>query len=128
MIVLDASVLIAYLDRKDSQHGAAEMLLAREIDDDFGVSTLTLAEVLVAPARTGRTERILTALHELDVEELPLPAGAAIRLAQLRASSGLKMHDCCVLLAAADAQGRLASFDGRLARAAEAIGVSVLSE
>jgi predicted nucleic acid-binding protein len=35
VIVLDASVLIAYLDAEDGQHGAAETLMAREVDDDL---------------------------------------------------------------------------------------------
>ena len=50
MIVLDASVLIAYLDGSDDHHEAAERLLAAAIDDDLGVNPLTLAEVLVVPA------------------------------------------------------------------------------
>ena len=45
MIVLDASVLIAYLDAEDAQHHRAESLLAREIDDQFAANPLTLAEV-----------------------------------------------------------------------------------
>lgn len=51
MIVLDASVLIAYLDSEDAHHTRAETLLAKEIDDDFAASSLTVAEVLVMPAR-----------------------------------------------------------------------------
>lgn len=35
MIVLAASVLIAYLDAEDFQHEPAEAMLAREIDDEF---------------------------------------------------------------------------------------------
>src|SRR5664279_826194 len=46
MIVLDASVLIAYLDADDSQHAAAETLLVREIADDFAANPLTLAEAV----------------------------------------------------------------------------------
>lgn len=58
MIVLDASVLIAYLDSNDAQHALAEGLLAREIDDDFAASPLTLAEVLVVPVRDGRLDSV----------------------------------------------------------------------
>ena len=54
-------------------------------------------------------------LHMLEVNELPFPPDSAVRLAKLRASTGLKMPDCCVLLAAADAGATVASFDGRLA-------------
>jgi hypothetical protein len=38
----------------------------------------------------------------------------AVKLAQRRASTSLKMPDCCVLLVAEGIQARVASFDGRL--------------
>jgi hypothetical protein len=63
VIVLDASVLIGYLDAEDGQHQAAESLLAREIDDDFAASSLTLTEVLVGPVRADRTDDALAALR-----------------------------------------------------------------
>ena len=118
MIVLDASVLIAYLDGEDEHHEAAEALLAREIDDDFGANPLTLAEVLVVPARDDRLDEARLALRELEVEELPFPGDTAIRLARVRSETGLEMPDCCVLLAAEQVGGRLASFDDGLRRAA----------
>ncbi len=119
VIVLDASVLIAYLDADDSQHAAAETLLAREIDDDLAANPLTLAEVLVVPVRDNRLDLVLSVLRDLEVEAPPFPAAAAVRLAQLRATTRLKMPDCCVLLTAEDAGARVASFDARLAQAAE---------
>lgn len=119
MIVLDASVLIAYLDAEDHHHSSAEALLAQEIDDDFAANSLTLAEVLVAPARQGdRLDSVREALADLEVRELAFPAGSAVKLAWLRASTGLKMPDCCVLLAAEEEQARVASFDHRLLDAA----------
>ena len=47
------------------------------------------------------------------------PSGTAVRLAQLRATTGLKIPDCCVALAAEDAAAPVARFDDRLAQAAE---------
>lgn len=120
LIILDASVLIAYLDSDDAQHQLAEELLAREIDDDFAADPLTLAEVLVIPARDGRLGQVQAALHDLDVQELPFAADGAVKLALLRADTGLKMPDCCVLLAAETAVARVASFDDRLIRTADA--------
>lgn len=126
MIVLDASVLIAYLDGDDGHHAAAETLLAQAIDDDLGANPLTLAEVLVVPVRDGRLEPTRAALRDLEVNELPFPADTAARLAQLRVNTGLKMPDCCVLLAAEDAGATVASFDEQLAQAAEDRSVLVL--
>lgn len=127
MIVLDASVLIALLDGEDAHHTRAETLLAQEIDDDFAASSLTLAEVLVMPTRAGRLDAAREALADLDVQELPLPVDAAVKLAQIRSSTSLKMPDCCVLLAAEEVQARVASFDIRLRDAAAGRNLVVLS-
>jgi predicted nucleic acid-binding protein len=126
VIVLDASVLIAFLDGEDDHNAAAETLLAQAIDDDLAANSLTLAEVLVVPVRDGRLDQTLAALRDLEIQELPFPADTAVRLAQLRATAGLKMPDCCVLLAAEDAAARVASFDERLAQAAEKRNLPVL--
>ena len=65
-------------------------------------------------------------LLELEVQELAFPADTGVRLAQLRALTGLRMPDCCVLLSAQDAGASLASFDTRLTQAAQALEVPVL--
>jgi len=126
VIVLDASVLIAFLDSEDNHHVAAETLLTGAIDDDLGTNPLTLAEVLVVPARDGRLEPVRTALRDLEVDELPFPPDTAVRLAQLRASTGLKMPDCCVLLTAEAAGATIASFEDRLVQTAADRDLSVL--
>ena len=125
MIVLDASVLIAFLDSQDKHHVAAESVLARA-DDQLAANPLTLAEVFVAPARENQLAPVLAALEALEIQELPFPADTAIRLAQLRAATGLKMPDCCVLLAADGTAATIATFDERLGRAAENQNVAVL--
>ncbi len=81
MIVLDASVLIAYLDGEDHHHAAAETLLAAAVDDDLAANPLTLAEILVVPVREDRLELAQTALRDLEIDELPFPADTAVRLA-----------------------------------------------
>lgn len=126
VIVLDASVLIAYLDGADAHHQRGEALLAREIDDDFAASSVTLAEVLVNPARQRRLDAAVEALAELDVEELSFPVDAAVRLAHLRADTSLTMPDCCVLLVAEEIGARIASFDHRLIVAASGRDLTVL--
>jgi predicted nucleic acid-binding protein len=126
VIVLDASVLIAYLDGEDAHHTRSETLLTREIDDDFAASSLTLAEVLVMPARQRRLDAAREALADLEVGELLLPAGSAVKLAQLCASASLKMPDCCVLLVAEEVQARVASFDERLSDAATSLNLVVV--
>jgi len=58
--------------------------------------------------------------------ELPFPADTALRLAQLGAATGLKLPDCCKILAAEDATANVAPFDERLAQTAEIRDLPVL--
>lgn len=120
MIVLDASVLIGFIFEQDAHHDAAVALLRNAAGEEFGASSMTMAEVLVLPARVGRLPAAVRMLHELGVAEVPLPGDCAVQLAQLRADSGLKLPDCCVLLAALMTGGALATFDEQLASAAAA--------
>jgi predicted nucleic acid-binding protein len=119
VIVLDASVLIAHLDADDTHHERARERLLDAADQQFAASPITLAEVLVGPTRAGRLPEARAALGTLGVTELPLPANAAERLAQLRVETQLKLPDCCVLLAAHEAACPVLTFDERLAREAD---------
>jgi toxin FitB len=123
VIILDASVLIAHFDRHDAHHGAATQRLLDLADEPFGASLVTLAEVLVAPARAGNLPAARAAMQTIGVSELPLPSDAAERLATLRAETALKLPDCCVLLAAEAADGAVFTFDDRLAREAARRGL-----
>lgn len=120
MIVVDASVLIAHLDASDALHDRADEALLATAEQPLGCSPITLAEVLVGPARAGRLRDARTAVADLGVVEIPLGDDAAARLADLRAETALKLPDCCVLLAAEDGHAEtVLTFDDRLARAAE---------
>lgn len=127
MIVLDTSVLIAHLEARDPQHSRADALLAELARHEFGASPLTLAEVLVGPARAGRVDHATAALDELELQSVPLPDNAPLRLALLRAETNLKLPDCAVLLAAEIAGAAVASFDDRLCAAARDRGQVVAS-
>ncbi|HEV7528829.1 MAG TPA: PIN domain-containing protein [Solirubrobacteraceae bacterium] len=117
LTVLDASVLIAYFGPGDAHTEKSATLLAQA--ESLAASTITLAEVLVGAARTGRAGEMLDALADLSVEEVPLGKGSAEGLALLRAETGLRIPDCCVLLAADAASAEaVATFDERLAKAA----------
>jgi predicted nucleic acid-binding protein len=127
VIILDASVLIAHLDKRDAHHERAARLLANSGAEPLGASTISLAETLVAPARADRLTDATTALARLGVQELPLSDEAATRLAQLRTDTGRKLPDCCVLLAAHERDGTVASFDAALVGAAGELGLATLA-
>jgi predicted nucleic acid-binding protein len=127
VIVLDSSVLIAHLDANDAQHSrATELLAGTDVDEALGASTMTLAEVLAGPARTNRLSQAIDALARLGVEEIRWTGDASLVLGTIRATTGLKMPDCCVLLAAEQVRGQLATFDKALADTAEQRGIAVL--
>lgn len=128
MIVLDASVLIGHLDARDPHHAKATALLEASDAEPLGASTITLAETLVAPARTKRLDEAKSALERLGVAELGLGEDAPARLAELRAGTGRKLPDCCVLAAARQHGGSVASFDADLRKAAHKLGLEVVSE
>ena len=126
MIVLDASVLIAHLDERDAHHDRAARLLAATGTESLAASTISLAETLVAPARAGRLPDATAALTRLGVLELPLDRKASTRLAQLRADTGRKLPDCCVLLAAETDGATIATFDSDLLDSARDLSLSTL--
>lgn len=127
MTVVDASVLIAHLDSNDAHNQRAAQILERVVPGGIGASPLTLAEVLVVPARAGQLDRVMSALTALKVELIPLPPDAPERLALLRASTNLKLPDCCVLLAATTSRSDIASIDERLVTEAMQLGLSTIS-
>ncbi|MDR0483449.1 MAG: PIN domain-containing protein [Cellulomonadaceae bacterium] len=131
MIVLDASVLVAFTNRHDKHHEKAIDVLSSDVE--FGSHRLTVAEFLVLPARHGRARMAwdfltrddtaggmgVRVLHDRDVAGTPWP----IHLAELRAQSGLKLPDAVVLATAVAYSARLASFDARMQSSAQAIGI-----
>lgn len=123
MIVLDASVLIAHLDANDARHERATRLLSDAIEEPLAASPLTLVEVLVGPARAGRSELVEGLLRELGVSVVPLGVDSPRELAELRVRTQLRLPDCCVLSAARTAGGYVATFDDRLQRAAAELGL-----
>jgi predicted nucleic acid-binding protein len=124
VIVLDASALIAQLDRTDVHHQRTRDLLLNSSDQELGASVITLAEALVSPAHAGRLDEAQNALHELAVKPIELGADSAPSLALLRAETGLRMPDCCVLHAATKTGAdTIATFDDKLARAARTRGL-----
>ena len=125
MIILDASVLIGHLEPADAHHVEATALLKAHALDSFAASVVTLAEVYVGPARTGSTEHLDRLLTQLQIQSLDLPAGAAHRLGELRATTKLRMPDCCVLYTASQCNATIATFDDRLAARAVDLGLTV---
>ena len=106
--------------RYDALHARAEEALLDAAGQPLACSPITLAEVLVGPARREQLDVARAAIDELEVEVIPFEEDAPVQLARLRAIAGLKLPDCCVLLAATTtAAERILTSDDALERAAE---------
>lgn len=125
-MVLDASVLIGFLDASDAHHRTAYELLASDDADDPVIHPLILAEILVSASRQGSGSQLAADVAAAGIR-IDLPdADQPVRLAHLRATTSLRLPDCCVLELASFHGASLATFDRRLAEVARARGLVVL--
>jgi predicted nucleic acid-binding protein len=125
VIVLDANVLIAILDGSDAHFQAAQRIFLGHATERLVAHRVTVGETLVRPARAGRAAAAAAALAMLGVGYLDEP-NDPVELAELRASSGLKLPDCIILHAALREKAKLATFDARLANVAAGLGLQVV--
>lgn len=126
MIALDASVLIAHLNPVDSHHAVATELLLSNLSESFVIHPITMAEILVGAARFGREAQMHGDLLAMGIQVAPRDDEEPLRLARLRATTKLKLPDCCILDTAMAAGTALATFDRALAEAAVAHRIPVL--
>ena len=122
MIILDASVLIAHFTPGDA-HGSSALEIL-DTEEELALHFLTLAEILVHPAKVGAERTIHKALDTLGVMQLPVTPDEPSRIARIRATTSLRMPDACVLAAALHHGASLATFDAHLARVAKDNGVT----
>ncbi|MDA8276886.1 MAG: PIN domain-containing protein [Actinomycetota bacterium] len=106
LTLVDAGILIAFLDETDVHHRVAkqELVSARQRGDQIAIPASALAESLVFPARKG--ESSVATVSEF-IERLPLlivelDSEIAIEAAKLRARHGqkLKLPDALVVASA----------------------------
>lgn len=126
MIALDASVLIAHLNSDDVHHSAGTAILLDAEPGSMLVHPLTLAEVLVGGVRVGRGVAMRDDLRAAGIESVAVDLDQPLRLAELRATTKLRLPDCCALDVALHRRASLATFDDALTVAARARGVSTL--
>jgi len=122
---MDASVLIAHLNPADPHHRSATEVLLSGGPGRMLVHMITLAEVLIGGVRIGQGASMRDDLRAAGITVAPSDEDESLRLAELRAGSGLKLPDCCVLDVALRHRARLATFDMHLAAEAAKRGVPV---
>lgn len=118
-IVLDADVVIAFLDASDAQHDAAVRLASDRIapDDHILIPASVFSEILVGPERAGTVEVIECFVQGSGAEIVALDQRVARRAARLRARhQGLRLPDALVLATAQEYGATLLTLDHRLQR------------
>jgi predicted nucleic acid-binding protein len=100
IVVLDASLVIAFLDAHDAHHAAAVAAIGRARREELVLPASAYAEVLVDPWRRGPDTVALVKrfLTDLGIRIEPLTASISERAAGLRAGHHtLRLPDALVL-------------------------------
>jgi predicted nucleic acid-binding protein len=105
LTVVDAGVLIGFLDRNDPHHEDAADALTAVVDrgDRIVVPASALAEMLVGPSRQRRhaVAAVLQLIERVPFEVAPLDKDVAVAAGALRAKHrAIKLPDALVLAAA----------------------------
>ncbi len=100
LVVLDASVIIGFLDPEDALHDACVMALADHQGDELVAPASVYAEILVGPYRSGAkaVSEVDAFLSDFAIRIEPVTAAVARLGAQLRSKrKGLRLPDALVL-------------------------------
>lgn len=129
LIVLDASVLIGYLDAQDAHHSAAVALLQRHAQDRLTIPASVYAEILVGPYGRGQSAvaKIGRALADIPIRVEPIGPEIGRRAAELRARHrALRLPDAFVIATGEvlDAD-KVLTFDERWPKASRRVPVKV---
>lgn len=105
LTVLDAGVIIAFLDANDAHHAEAQAALgdARSRNDRLVLPASALAEILVGPSRNGATAvaAVRDLVDRVPIAVEPLDAEIAVAAAAIRARHrSLKLPDALVIATA----------------------------
>lgn len=107
LVVLDASVVIAFLDSNDPHHAAAVAAVSAARDEEIVLPSSAYAEVLVGPYRRGSSavRRLEEFIADLGMQIAPLTREIASRAARLRAKTPRVSLPDALVLATGDALG-----------------------
>jgi predicted nucleic acid-binding protein len=132
VVVFDADVLIAYLNRDDAHHADAVERMRRALEPGTRrlVSAVNYTEVLIGPLQTAGkagAETVDAMLVRFGIETVQVDMALARRAAAVRARTGLKVPDAYALATAihvekrGDDDIRLESFDEKVVKAHAAL-------
>ena len=100
LVVLDASIIIGFLDPEDALHGACVAALTDHQHDDLVVPASVHAEILVGPYRAGpeAVSEVEAFISDFGIQIEPINASIARIGARLRSErKSLRLPDALVL-------------------------------
>lgn len=117
-VVLDSSVVIAFLNPEDRHHKSAQREIAAATAR-FKISTITVAESMVLAARQSEAvaNEFLADLENHFGPFIVLDGQIAMAAAKLRAKTGLATPDAIISASASATGAMLWTFDKALAKA-----------
>jgi predicted nucleic acid-binding protein len=117
-VILDSSAVIALFNSNDHHHGAIVAAMAGS-SATFSISTMTVTETMVAPARISprELEAFRSALAKSFGEFLPMDTQVAIEAARIRARTAIATPDAIISATAAVLSLTLWTCDKKLAKA-----------
>lgn len=122
MIVMDAGILIALWNRDDAHHDRARSVL--ETNLSALMHPVNLGEALVYAVAQQQEARARAQLELLGIRAADPAPDEGFLLARARATTGLRMPDCCALVTAEHLGLPLATTDRRLAEVARSRGAA----
>jgi predicted nucleic acid-binding protein len=128
VVVFDADVLIAYLNRRDAHHEDSVELMRRALEPGTRrlVSAVNYTEVLIGPLKAGgpaAAEIVDAMFSRFGIETIVVDIPLAQRAAAVRVRTNLKLPDAYALATAIHAEKRgwddvrLESFDDKVVKA-----------
>ncbi len=97
-VVLDAGIVIGWLETSDAHHAAADAAIDQHADDDVRIPSSVYAEILVRPARRCATELTRNLLRDVGIRIDAIGEETAEHAAKLRAAHpSLRLPDALVL-------------------------------
>lgn len=117
MIVLDAGILIGYLDRDDGHHARSVMVMNESAGDELHLPASAYSEVMVGAHRARIADEVRERVDELELLIDPIDRAMADAAARLRATHrSLRLPDALLLAAAHQVNGEVITTDRALGR------------
>lgn len=126
-MLLDSSAFIAFMNPSDQHSPAAVRLISTA--PSVEIHEVSVAESLVQACASDAVSHVLAVIEGLQATVVNSSGlEGAVRIAGIRDRTGLPLPDCYVLDSAEQLGISVLSFDARLNKSAEKLGISITEQ